>query len=132
MVSPRLMHPRQQQQQPQLYLRSPTVNVNTSIPNQQTALRSGSLKRPSRFAQVTQSPAFTPSAVVFRNYRVTGGGGDSNYQTALSPVMPKKNTFQRPDCQYTGGGIPCMSSNNSSLLSKTSDLIDTSDPKDSK
>ncbi|KAM3174134.1 hypothetical protein ACTXT7_011158 [Hymenolepis weldensis] len=130
MVSPRLMHLRQQQQQPQLYLRSPTVNVNTSIPNQQTALKSGSLKRASRFAQVIQSPAFTPSAVVFRNYRVTGGGGDSHYQTAISPVIPKKNTFQRLDCQYTGGGIPCMSYNNSPLLSKTSDLIDTSDPKD--
>ncbi|VDO00559.1 unnamed protein product [Rodentolepis nana] len=133
MVSPRILHSRQQQQQQQqqLYLRSPAVNVNTSISNQQTTLKSGNLKSPSRFAQVTQSPAFAPSTVVFRNYRVTGGDGDSNYQTAMSPVMPKKNAIQRLDYQYTGSGAPCMSSNNSSLLSKTSDLIDTSDPKDS-
>nr|CDS32740.2 protocadherin 11 [Hymenolepis microstoma] len=130
MISPRLLHSRQQQQQQQLYLRSPTVNVNTSMSNQQTTLKSGNLKSPSRFAQVTQSPAFTPSTVVFRNYRVTGGDGDSNYQTAISPVMPKKSAVQRLDYQYTGSGVPCMSSNNSSLLSKTSDLIDTSDPKD--
>lgn len=84
-----------------------------------------------RFAQVTAAPAFTPSAVVFRNYRVAGG--ESNYQTAGSPMQPQKNAFQQPDCHRTGsggGGGACISSNNSSLLSKTSDLNDTSDPKD--
>lgn len=122
----------QQNQQQQLYLRNPGMNVGSNVPNQ-VALKSASLKSPSRSAQITQTSAFTPSAVVFRNYRVTGG--DSNYQTTASPSIPKKNAFQRLDCQYTGSGIggtvAFMSSNNGSLLSKTSDLIDTSDPKDS-
>uniref|UniRef100_A0A0R3W010 Erbb2 interacting protein n=1 Tax=Taenia asiatica TaxID=60517 RepID=A0A0R3W010_TAEAS len=127
-----LMQQRQQQQQQQqnqqLYLRSP----DASIPMASTAqcLKSTSLRSPTRFAQITAAPGFTPSAVVFRNYRVTGA--ESNYQTAGSSMPSQKHTFQQPDCQYTssgggvGGGGACMSSNNSSLLSKTSDLIDTS------
>ena len=133
-ASPRLVVPQRQHQQ-QLCLRNPGSGMPMNSPSQ--CLKSATLQSPTGFAQVTATPpTFTPSAVVFRNYRVNGG--EWSYQTTNSPVMipKKKETFQQPDCQYTngggggGGGGVCISSNNSSLLSKTSDLIDTSDPKD--
>ena len=127
-ISPRLAQQRQHHHQ-QLCLRSQGSGVPLNSPNQ--CLKSATLKSPTRFAHITPAPVFTPSAVVFRNYRVNGG--ESSYQTTSSPMTQKKNTFQQPDCQYNSGGNGgvCISSNNSSLLSKTSDLIDTSDPKDS-